>query len=109
MVMIDLNGLYLFARGLGLDVRPVEHSQESIEGTGSMSFFASLWPWRQPELGYAAGVSFSRFRHPGQGLSRGAVLTALEGDPGDDLAAALARMGRALAGRDIGGLPGVSV
>ena len=43
-----------------------------------------------------------------QGFSRGAVLTALEADPGDRLAVALARMGRALAGRENGGLPGVS-
>ena len=42
------------------------------------------------------------------GLSRGAVLAALEADPGDGLAAALARMGRALAGRESGGLLGVS-
>lgn len=42
------------------------------------------------------------------GLSRGTVLTALEADPGDGLAAALARMGRALAGRENGGLSGVS-
>ena len=44
----------------------------------------------------------------GMGLSRGAVLTALASDPGDALAAALARMGRALAGRETGGLSGVS-
>jgi len=44
----------------------------------------------------------------GQGLSRGAVLTALEADPGDGLARALARMGRALAGRETGRLSGVS-
>jgi hypothetical protein len=42
------------------------------------------------------------------GLCRGSVLTALEADPGDALAAALARMGRALAGRENGGLLGVS-
>jgi hypothetical protein len=45
----------------------------------------------------------------GMGLSRGAVLTALASDPGDALAAALARMGRALAVRQTGGLSGVSV
>jgi len=44
----------------------------------------------------------------GLGLSRAAVLTALASDPGDALAAALARMGRALAGRETGGLSGVS-
>jgi len=42
------------------------------------------------------------------GLSRAAVLTALASDPGDALAAALARMGLALAARETGGLSGVS-
>ena len=45
----------------------------------------------------------------GMGLSRAAVLTALASDPGDALAAALARMGQALAAREIGSLSGVSV
>ena len=42
------------------------------------------------------------------GLSQGAVLTALRSDPGDALAAALARMGQALAARQAGSLSGVS-
>ena len=44
----------------------------------------------------------------GLGLSRGAVLTALASDPGDALAAALARLGQALAARETGALSGVS-
>ena len=44
----------------------------------------------------------------GMGLSRGAVLTALASDPGDALAAALARMGQALTARQNGSLSGVS-
>lgn len=42
------------------------------------------------------------------GFSQGAVLTALRSDPGDALAAALARMGQALAARQAGCLSGVS-
>jgi hypothetical protein len=42
------------------------------------------------------------------GLSRGSVLAALEADPGDGLAAVLARMGRALMARENAALPGVS-
>ncbi|MBB5374523.1 helix-turn-helix domain-containing protein [Acidocella aromatica] len=42
------------------------------------------------------------------GLSQSAVLTALASDPGDALAVALARMGQALAAREIRGLSGVS-
>ena len=42
------------------------------------------------------------------GLSRGSVLTTLRSDPGDALAAALARMGQALAARQAGSLSGVS-
>lgn len=42
------------------------------------------------------------------GLSQGAVLTALRSDPGDALAAALARMGQALAARQTDRLSGVS-
>ncbi len=42
------------------------------------------------------------------GLSQGAMVTALRSDPSDPLAAALARMGEALAARQSGRLSGVS-
>lgn len=42
------------------------------------------------------------------GLSQGAMVTALRSDPSDPLAAALARMGEALAARQTGRLSGVS-
>jgi hypothetical protein len=65
---------------------------------------AGTWGDHPPMLAALAQAAQDQL----SGLSRGAVLTALEADPGDGLAAALARMGRALAGRENGGLPGVS-
>lgn len=47
-----------------------------------------------------AGALTQAVQDQRMGLSRAAVLTALASDPGDSLAAALARMGQALAARD---------
>ncbi len=65
---------------------------------------AGTWGDHPPMLSAVAQAAQDRQG----GLSQDTMLTALEADPGDGLAAALARMGRALAGRENGGLPGVS-
>ena len=62
------------------------------------------WGEHPPLLGALAQAA----QDQAMGLSQGAVLTALRSDPGDALAAALARMGQALAARQAGSLSGVS-
>ena len=62
------------------------------------------WGEHPPMLGALAQA----VQDQAMGFSQGAVLAALRSDPGDALAAALARMGHALAARQAGRLSGIS-